>query len=116
MCDQGEDAAFFFFVKSRVNTQRKSSWWEGEAIFANLLLLFSAPESRMESCLYSSLLFLKLRSLLVAARLLKPIKLLVCSLVSVPLTSPGGGEGGGHTMLCLGYPGTHDVTRGLGPR
>lgn len=44
----------------------------------------------------------KLRALLPAALLLKLVNLLICSLVSVPLTSLGGGKSGEHTMLCLG--------------
>lgn len=49
--------------------------------------------------------------MLVAALLLKLIKLLVCSLVSVLLTpSLWSGKGDERVVLCLAYPETRDIT------
>lgn len=79
--------------------------------------VFSVGEQERNLFLFPSFVFLevKLRALRVAALLLKPINLLICSLVSVPLTSFGGGKSGEHTMLCLDYRGTYDITHGSGP-
>lgn len=110
---------FFFFCKELCKYAQKKQLLAGRSHFCKPFtsFVFSSREQDRKLFLFLSFVSLevKLKPLLVAAPLLKPINLLVCSLVSVLLTSPGCGKSGEYTVLCLGYPRTYDVTRDCGP-